>query len=120
MARLPRSVEKPEQVSLRLPKDLATKVDYFKDKEGVDRSTIIIRALRYWLEVDGHVTTDHEFMKRLDTIESESEMLRKTFQQNIEKTAVAFEKERQTYQELILKQQLTIDALLELVAKQEK
>lgn len=46
MARLPRSVEKPEQVSLRLPKDLATKVDYFKDKEGVDRSTIIIRALR--------------------------------------------------------------------------
>lgn len=120
MARLPRSVEKPEQVSLRLPKDLATKVDYFKDKEGVDRSTIIIRALRYWLEVDGHVTTDHEFMKRLDTIESESEMLRKTFQQNIEKTAVAFEKERQTYQELILKQQLTIDALLELVAKREK
>ncbi|HJK46693.1 MAG TPA: hypothetical protein O0X10_04635 [Methanocorpusculum sp.] len=47
-------------------------------------------------------------------------MLRKTFQQNIEKTAIAFEKERQTYQELILKQQLTIDALLELVAKREK
>ena len=55
-----------------------------------------------------------------NTIESESEMLRKTFQQNIEKTAIAFEKERQTYQELILKQQLTIDALLELVAKREK
>ena len=59
-------------------------------------------------------------MKRLDTIESESEMRRKTFQQNIEKTAVAIEKERQTYQDLILKQQLTIDALLELVAKREK
>lgn len=55
-----------------------------------------------------------------NTIESESEMLRKAFQQNIEKTAVAFEKERQTYQELILKQQLTIDTLLELVAKREK
>ena len=53
-------------------------------------------------------------------IESESEMLRKTFQPNIEKTAIAFEKERQTYQELILKQQLTIDALLELVTKREK
>lgn len=119
MARLPRTVEKPEQVSLRLPKDLANKVDYFKEKEGVDRSTIIIRALRYWLEVDGCVTTDHEFMNRLTRLEENTDEFRKIIERNLEKTAASFEKERQNYQEVILKQQLTIDALLELVAKRE-
>lgn len=120
MARLPRSVEKPEQVSLRLPKEFANKVDYFKEKEGVDRSTIIIRALRYWLEVDGCMTTDHEFMNRLTHIEENTGEFRKNIERNLEKTAASFEKERQNYQEVILKQQLTIDALLELVAKREK
>ena len=47
-------------------------------------------------------------------------MLRKTFQKNREKTEMAIEKERQTYQELSIKQQLTMDARLELVAKREK
>ena len=120
MARLPRSVEKPEQVSFRLPKELANKVDYFKEKEGVDRSTIIIRALRYWLEVGGCVTTDHEFMNRLTNIEENTGEFRKIIERDLEKTAASFEKERQNYQEVILKQQLTIDALLELVAKREK
>ena len=120
MARQLRTGEKPEQVSLRLPKDLANKVDYFKEKEGVDRSTIIIRALRYWLEVDGCVTTDHEFMNRLSRIEENTDEFRKIIERNVERSTESFEKERLNYQEVILKQQLTIDALLELVAKREK
>jgi len=70
MARQQRSGERPEQVSLRLPKHLAAKVDDFKEKEGTDRSVIILCALRYWLEVDGNVTTDNEFLIRLSHIEA--------------------------------------------------
>ena len=120
MARQLRTGEKPEQVSLRLPKDLAAKVDYFKEKEGTDRSAIIIRALRYWLEVEGNVTTDHEFMRRLGRIEENTEDFRKIIEHNLEKSNISFEKERLNYQEVILKQQLTIEALLDLVAKQKK
>ncbi|MDE2517864.1 MAG: hypothetical protein O0W93_00360, partial [Methanocorpusculum sp.] len=53
-------------------------------------------------------------------IEENTGEFRKIIERNLEKTAVSFEKERQNYQEVILKQQLTIDALLELVAKREK
>ena len=107
MTRQQRGGEKPEQVSLRLPKQLATKVDYFKEKEGTDRSAIILRALRYWLEIDGNVSTDNEFLNRLSNIESDLSDLRK----NVE----LLEKERQNYQEVILRQQSTIETLVKLL-----
>jgi metal-responsive CopG/Arc/MetJ family transcriptional regulator len=107
MVRQQRSGERPEQVSLRLPKHLATKVDDFKEKDGTDRSVIILRALRYWLEVEGNVTTDNEFLNRLSHIETDLS--------DLKKNADLFEKERQNYQEVILKQQNTIETLLGLI-----
>jgi metal-responsive CopG/Arc/MetJ family transcriptional regulator len=109
MVRQQRSGEKPEQVSLRLPKNLATKIDYFKEKEGTDRSVIILRALRYWLEIGGNVTTDNEFLTRLSNIETDLSNLKRNIEQ--------FEKERLNYQEVILKQQNTIETLLEFIKK---
>ena len=109
MARQQRSGERPEQVSLRLPKNLVTGVDFFKEKEGTDRSVIILRALRYWLEVGGNVTTDNEFLTRLSHIETDLSDLKK----NVD----LFQKERLNYQEVILKQQDTIETLLELIKK---
>lgn len=109
MARQMRSGDKPEQVSLRIPKELAVKIDYFKEKEGTDRSVIILRALRYWIEIDGNVTTDNEFLNRLEQIENNIGELKKIIER--------LERDKQKDQETILKQQNTIETLLELVKK---
>lgn len=69
MTRSLRSGEKPEQISMRMPKDLITKVDALKEKEEVDRSAIINKAVRYWTEIEGNITTDHQILSRLDSIE---------------------------------------------------
>ena len=45
MTRSLRAGEKPEQISMRMPKDLASKVDTLKEQEGVDRSAIINKAV---------------------------------------------------------------------------
>ena len=108
MTRPLRTGEKPEQLSLRIPKDMAAKVDLFKEKEGTDRSAIILRALRYWLDVNGKVTTDNEFLNRLTKIESDNAAIKN----ELEKLRTEFAQERQNYTETIKKQQGTIDTLL--------
>ena len=113
MTRPLRTGEKPEQLSLRLPKELAAKVDFFKEKEGTDRSVIILRALRYWLDVNGNVTTDHEFLNRLDKIEENTAAMKA----ELEKLRAEYSHERQNYTETIRKQQGTIDTLLEMLSK---
>ncbi len=109
MTRPLRTGEKPEQVSLRIPKELANKVDIFKEKEGTDRSVIILRALRYWLDVNGNVTTDNEFLNRLNNMESDLKELQNTI--------TKMDIERANYQETIKKQQVTIDTLLGMINK---
>lgn len=61
---------------MRMPKDLVTKVDALKEKEGVDRSAIINKAVRYWTEIEGNITTDHQILSRLDSIETTTTELR--------------------------------------------
>ena len=111
MTRTQRGGEKPEQLSLRIPKDIADKIDEFKDKEGTDRSVIILRAVRYWISVGGNVTTDNEFLNRLNTLFEEMEHYRKL--------SVEFQKERESYVETIKKQQGTIETLLELIKEKK-
>ena len=105
MTRSLRSGEKPEQISMRMPKDLVSKVDLLKAKEGVDRSAIINKAVRYWTDVEGNITTDHQILSRLDTIETNTTELRS----EIYKVILDFRKEKDQLRELIDKQQNTID-----------
>ncbi len=113
MTRSLRSGEKPEQISMRMPKDLVSKVDTLKEQEGVDRSAIINKAVRYWTEVEGNITTDHQLLNRLETIETNTTELRG----EIDKVIQDFRKEKDQLQELLGKQQDTIDTLLAMLAK---
>lgn len=113
MTRSLRSGEKPEQISMRMPKDLVSKVDLLKAKEGVDRSAIINKAVRYWTDVEGNITTDHQILSRLDTIETNTTELRS----EIYKVILDFRKEKDQLRELIDKQQNTIETLLAMLSK---
>lgn len=56
-------------ISIRIPSDLLRQIDTIKEREGIDRTALIIRALRYWVAVDGNVTTDNEYLNRLEKLE---------------------------------------------------
>ena len=111
MTRTQRNGEKPEQLSLRIPKDVADKIDEFKEKEGTDRSVIILRAVRYWISVGGNVTNDNEYLNRLNSLFEEM--------QHYRNLCAEFQKERQGYIETIKKQQGTIETLLELIKEKK-
>lgn len=64
---------------MRMPKDLVVKVDALKKQEGVDRSVVINKAVRYWTEVGGNVTTDHQILVRLTCIEK----IPRSFRENL-------------------------------------
>lgn len=110
MSRTQRAGEKTEQFSLRIPKDVMDKIDELKLEEGTDRSVILMRAIKYWLSVDGKITTDNEFLTRLNEITDELKSYRILCSD--------FQKERLNYQETIMKQQNTINTLLELLSQQ--
>lgn len=96
---------KSEMVGLRVPADLLEKIDAQRDKESIGRSSFIIRALRYWTSVEGPITTDHEYMKRLEDIEN-----------NVNKITEDVNAIRQLY-ELSSDQQKAINALVKLLPK---
>ena len=69
--------------------------------------------MRYWTAVEGNITTDHQILNRLDTIEINTPELRG----DIDKVIQDFRKEKDQLQELLGKQQNTIDTLLAMLAK---
>ena len=72
-------MNKLEMVSLRIPSDLLKDLDAHREHECADRTTIILRALRYWLKIDGKVTTDNEILTRLSEIEQSSKEMKNSF-----------------------------------------
>lgn len=68
-------MKKLEMISIRLPVDLLTQLDKIKENEGIDRTALIIRALKYWVSVNGRITTDNELLTRLDKIETEMSII---------------------------------------------
>lgn len=69
VSRLSLLMKKPDMISIRIPSDLLRQIDTIKEREGIDRTALIIRALRYWVAVDGNVTTDNEYLNRLEKLE---------------------------------------------------
>ena len=62
--------EKPKGTSIRLPNDILSKVEQIQVRERTDRTTVIVKAVEYWVSVDGKATCDGEFLKRLSQMES--------------------------------------------------
>ena len=96
-------MNKHEMISIRLPTDLLSQLDSMKEEEGIDRTALIIRALRYWVSVNGRVTTDNELLTRLDKIEKEMAVISEKIQSETD------------LQKQVNQQEQVIDALLKRV-----
>ena len=102
-------MNKLEMVSLRIPSDLLKDLDAHREHECADRTTIILRALRYWLKIDGKVTTDNEILTRLSEIEQSSKEMKNSF--------LEYQGDIKDLIGIIAQQQATIDTLLRMLPK---
>ena len=93
-------MNKPEMISIRLPTDLLSQLDSMKEAEGIDRTALIVRALRYWVSIKGRITTDNELLTRLNKLEREMSIISEKIQNETDLR-------KQVYQ-----QEQVIDALL--------
>lgn len=59
---------KAEMIGLRIPADLLAKIDKLKNDEGIDRTALVLRALRYWVSVEGKVTSDTEYLTSMKKV----------------------------------------------------
>lgn len=66
---------KSDMIGVRIPSDLLMKLDKLKDEEGIDRSALILRALRYWVSVNGKISTDAEYLNSIKKIEENVEII---------------------------------------------
>ena len=114
MTRGVKNTIKLEQISLRLPANLIRELDQLKEKEGIDRSVIIVRALKYWVSVGGNITTDSEFLTLLHELQSEITSLRSS----LESVTTHYETESNTQREMLAEQQKTINTLLRMIPKE--
>lgn len=68
-------MSKAEMIGLRIPSDLLIKIDKLKDDEGIDRTALVLRALRYWVSVGGKISTDAEYLNSIKNIEEKVETI---------------------------------------------
>ena len=66
---------KAEMIGLRIPADLLAKIDKLKNEEGIDRTALVLRALRYWVNVEGKVTSDTEYLTSMRKVQEGIETL---------------------------------------------
>ena len=115
MARGLRNSTKMEQISIRLPIDLIDDLSKLKEKEQIDRSAIIVKALRYWISVGGNVSTDNEFLNQIREMKGEINELKNLMSETISHS----EKEATEMRMLLAEQQKTINTLLRMMPKEE-
>lgn len=66
---------KAEMIGLRIPADLLAKIDKLKNDEGIDRTALVLRALRYWVSVEGKVISDTEYISSIRKVQEGIENL---------------------------------------------
>jgi len=115
MTRGIKSTNRLEQISLRLPVDLIDDLNKLKEKEQIDRSAIIVRAIRYWLSVGGNVSTDNEFLNQIREMKSELNEVKNLMRDSLSH----YEKEAAEMRSLLAEQQKTINTLLRMMPKEE-
>lgn len=109
-----RNSAKMEQISIRLPVDLIDDLNKLKEKEQIDRSTIIVKAVRYWISVGGNVSTDNEFLNQIREMKGEINELKNLMSE----TVSHYEKEATEMRTLLAEQQKTINTLLRMMPKE--
>ena len=115
MTRGIKSANRLEQISIRLPIDLIDELNKLKEKEQIDRSAIIVKALRYWISVGGNVSTDNEFLNQIREMKSEISEVKNLMSE----TLSHYEKETTEMRMLLAEQQKTINTLLRMMPKEE-
>lgn len=110
-----RNNTKMEQISIRLPVDIIEGLNNLKEKEQTDRSSIIVKALRYWISVDGKISTDNEYVEKIKNMDSVISELQKSMQEIVSN----YEREASVNRELLAEQQKTINTLVRLMHKEE-
>ena len=114
MTRGIRSANRLEQISLRLPVDLIDDLNKLKEIEQIDRSAIIVKAVRYWISVGGNVSTDNEFLNQIREMKSEINEVKNLMSE----TLSHYEKEATEMRTLLAEQQKTINTLLRMMPKE--
>ena len=114
MTRGIRSANRLEQISLRLPVDLIDDLNKLKEIEQIDRSAIIVKAVRYWISVGGNVSTDNEFLNQIREMKSEINEVKNLMSE----TLSHYEKEAAEMRTLLAEQQKTINTLLRMMPKE--
>ena len=102
-------MRKSEMIGLRIPIELLDKVDQLKEIEETDRTTIILNALRYWVKIEGKVTTDNEYLTRLKNLDENNSALLKIAERH--------DAELAEMRKIIAQQSTTIDTLLEKIPR---
>ena len=115
MTRGIRSINKLEQISIRLPLDLIDDLNKLKEKEQIDRSAIIVKALRYWVSVQGHVSEDNEYLNQIREIKTRQEEMKT----QLDKMLMQYENEARENRALLAEQQKTINTLLRMIPKED-
>ena len=103
-----------EQVSVRFPAELLKKVDALKDIDGVDRTTVINRAVKYWADINGKVLADNEYLKKIQILTDKIDSLEKE-QLEMAATNNAAITEIREFRTLLMEQQKTINRLIEVI-----
>lgn len=115
MTRGVRNPIKAEQISVRLPVEVLHRLDEMKEKEGTDRSAIIARAVKYWVSVDGNITTDAEYLTRLDEIEKRMDGMMEVIQKLLDYREMESKEQRA----MLAEQQKMTLALLKMREREE-
>lgn len=103
--------ESPIPISVRLPQDLYNEVERIRMRDRMDRTNLIIKAVEYWVSVDGQVVTDNELLTRLNKIDrttAESASLIKDYQTEIE----TYRKDVEELKAIVAQQNTLLDLLL--------
>ena len=103
--------ESPIPISVRLPQDLYNEVERIRTRDRMDRTNLIIKAVEYWVGVDGQVVTDNELLTRLNKIDrttAESASLIKDYQTEIE----TYRKDVEELKAIVAQQNTLLDLLL--------
>lgn len=126
MAGSGKSTTKIELVSVRLPIDLLKQLDELKVKEGRDRTAVIVQAVKYWVSVQGKITTDHEYLNRLRVLDENVESinvhlseLNASIDERLRDIRDENSIEIKELRGLLAEQQKTINTLLRMIPKEE-
>lgn len=121
-----KSTTKIELVSVRLPVDLLKQLDELKVIEGRDRTAVIVQAVKYWVSIQGKITTDHEYLNRLGTLDENVDSinhhlseLNTSIDERLREIRDENSIEIKELRGLLAEQQKTINTLLRMIPKEE-